>query len=130
MGNHNMHNDSGLILNAISKFREEHKNFIIPIIFLNDENELEAHLQTPICYETNCNEQYTFKQIKEALKDEAVLTADINSIKAALEEYPEEFKSKIVEKLNNDETNYELSLIHICRCRRYAVCRSRWSPYH
>eukprot|EP00826_Nyctotherus_ovalis_P005400 TRINITY_DN11216_c0_g2_i1.p1 TRINITY_DN11216_c0_g2~~TRINITY_DN11216_c0_g2_i1.p1 ORF type:complete len:272 (-),score=88.45 TRINITY_DN11216_c0_g2_i1:22-837(-) len=25
---------------------------------------------------------------------------------------------------------YELSLIHICRCRRYAVCRSRWSPYH
>eukprot|EP00826_Nyctotherus_ovalis_P022112 TRINITY_DN17241_c0_g1_i2.p1 TRINITY_DN17241_c0_g1~~TRINITY_DN17241_c0_g1_i2.p1 ORF type:complete len:197 (+),score=27.64 TRINITY_DN17241_c0_g1_i2:150-740(+) len=25
---------------------------------------------------------------------------------------------------------YNLSLIHICRCRRYAVCRSRWSPYH
>eukprot|EP00826_Nyctotherus_ovalis_P010013 TRINITY_DN12656_c0_g1_i13.p1 TRINITY_DN12656_c0_g1~~TRINITY_DN12656_c0_g1_i13.p1 ORF type:complete len:283 (+),score=45.38 TRINITY_DN12656_c0_g1_i13:70-918(+) len=25
---------------------------------------------------------------------------------------------------------YGLSLIHICRCRRYAVCRSRWSPYH
>ena len=24
----------------------------------------------------------------------------------------------------------ELSLIHIWRCRRYAVCRSRWSPYH
>eukprot|EP00826_Nyctotherus_ovalis_P020599 TRINITY_DN16489_c0_g1_i1.p1 TRINITY_DN16489_c0_g1~~TRINITY_DN16489_c0_g1_i1.p1 ORF type:complete len:284 (-),score=52.77 TRINITY_DN16489_c0_g1_i1:9-860(-) len=24
----------------------------------------------------------------------------------------------------------ELSLIHICRCRRYAVCRSRWSPCH
>eukprot|EP00826_Nyctotherus_ovalis_P006150 TRINITY_DN11424_c0_g1_i7.p1 TRINITY_DN11424_c0_g1~~TRINITY_DN11424_c0_g1_i7.p1 ORF type:complete len:114 (+),score=14.79 TRINITY_DN11424_c0_g1_i7:181-522(+) len=23
-----------------------------------------------------------------------------------------------------------LSLIHICRCRRYAVCRSRWSPYN
>eukprot|EP00826_Nyctotherus_ovalis_P028583 TRINITY_DN22568_c0_g1_i2.p1 TRINITY_DN22568_c0_g1~~TRINITY_DN22568_c0_g1_i2.p1 ORF type:complete len:235 (+),score=34.30 TRINITY_DN22568_c0_g1_i2:173-877(+) len=22
----------------------------------------------------------------------------------------------------------KLSLIHICRCRRYAVCRSRWSP--
>eukprot|EP00826_Nyctotherus_ovalis_P006556 TRINITY_DN11567_c0_g3_i1.p1 TRINITY_DN11567_c0_g3~~TRINITY_DN11567_c0_g3_i1.p1 ORF type:complete len:235 (+),score=44.45 TRINITY_DN11567_c0_g3_i1:160-864(+) len=26
--------------------------------------------------------------------------------------------------------NEELSLIHICRCRRYAVCRSRWSPDH
>eukprot|EP00826_Nyctotherus_ovalis_P050612 TRINITY_DN6228_c0_g1_i15.p1 TRINITY_DN6228_c0_g1~~TRINITY_DN6228_c0_g1_i15.p1 ORF type:complete len:198 (+),score=14.63 TRINITY_DN6228_c0_g1_i15:5-598(+) len=25
---------------------------------------------------------------------------------------------------------FPLSLIHICRCRRYAVCRSRWSPYH
>ena len=25
---------------------------------------------------------------------------------------------------------YSLSLIHIWRCRRYAVCRSRWSPYH
>eukprot|EP00826_Nyctotherus_ovalis_P029669 TRINITY_DN23525_c0_g1_i2.p2 TRINITY_DN23525_c0_g1~~TRINITY_DN23525_c0_g1_i2.p2 ORF type:complete len:150 (-),score=62.76 TRINITY_DN23525_c0_g1_i2:15-464(-) len=24
--------------------------------------------------------------------------------------------------------NIKLSLIHICRCRRYAVCRSRWSP--
>ena len=37
----------------------------------------------------------------------------------------------------NPETPYpitesvmDLSLIHICRCRRYAVCRSRWSPYH
>ena len=25
---------------------------------------------------------------------------------------------------------FHLSLIHIWRCRRYAVCRSRWSPYH
>ena len=23
-----------------------------------------------------------------------------------------------------------LSLIHIRRCRRYSLCRSRWSPYH
>eukprot|EP00826_Nyctotherus_ovalis_P051313 TRINITY_DN6408_c0_g3_i2.p1 TRINITY_DN6408_c0_g3~~TRINITY_DN6408_c0_g3_i2.p1 ORF type:complete len:321 (-),score=78.41 TRINITY_DN6408_c0_g3_i2:17-979(-) len=29
-----------------------------------------------------------------------------------------------------DERVSNLSLIHICRCRRYAVCRSRWSPYH
>ena len=28
------------------------------------------------------------------------------------------------------EAGSDLSLIHICRCRRYAVCRSRWSPYH
>ena len=24
----------------------------------------------------------------------------------------------------------QLSLIHIWRCRRYSLCRSRWSPYH
>ena len=23
----------------------------------------------------------------------------------------------------------ELALIHICRCRRSTLCRSRWSPY-
>eukprot|EP00826_Nyctotherus_ovalis_P017038 TRINITY_DN14979_c0_g2_i1.p4 TRINITY_DN14979_c0_g2~~TRINITY_DN14979_c0_g2_i1.p4 ORF type:complete len:100 (-),score=10.78 TRINITY_DN14979_c0_g2_i1:17-316(-) len=38
-------------------------------------------------------------------------------------------------KLNLNEiirkrSHNKLSLIHICRCRRYAVCRSRWSPYH
>ena len=27
-------------------------------------------------------------------------------------------------------TDMGLSLIHICRCRRYSLCRSRWSPYH
>eukprot|EP00826_Nyctotherus_ovalis_P021220 TRINITY_DN1680_c0_g1_i15.p2 TRINITY_DN1680_c0_g1~~TRINITY_DN1680_c0_g1_i15.p2 ORF type:complete len:110 (+),score=31.34 TRINITY_DN1680_c0_g1_i15:102-431(+) len=27
-------------------------------------------------------------------------------------------------------TWYKLSLIHICRCRRSTLCRSRWSPYH
>ena len=24
----------------------------------------------------------------------------------------------------------ELSLIQICRCRRYSLCRSRWAPDH
>ena len=27
-------------------------------------------------------------------------------------------------------SNIVLSLIHIWRCRRYSLCRSRWSPYH
>ena len=27
-------------------------------------------------------------------------------------------------------TAMPLSLIHICRCRRYSLGRSRWSPYH
>eukprot|EP00826_Nyctotherus_ovalis_P008116 TRINITY_DN12095_c0_g1_i1.p1 TRINITY_DN12095_c0_g1~~TRINITY_DN12095_c0_g1_i1.p1 ORF type:complete len:201 (-),score=41.92 TRINITY_DN12095_c0_g1_i1:17-619(-) len=32
--------------------------------------------------------------------------------------------------VHRDMKPENLSLIHICRCRRYAVCRSRWSPYH
>ena len=31
---------------------------------------------------------------------------------------------------NGLDENMALSLIHICRCRRYSLCRSRWSPYH
>ena len=30
----------------------------------------------------------------------------------------------------NEISVLELSLIHIRRCRRYSLCRSRWSPYH
>eukprot|EP00826_Nyctotherus_ovalis_P006826 TRINITY_DN11662_c0_g1_i12.p2 TRINITY_DN11662_c0_g1~~TRINITY_DN11662_c0_g1_i12.p2 ORF type:complete len:121 (-),score=13.24 TRINITY_DN11662_c0_g1_i12:31-393(-) len=33
-------------------------------------------------------------------------------------------------ELLTEKISLKLSLIHICRCRRYAVCRSRWSPYH
>ena len=32
--------------------------------------------------------------------------------------------------LFNMLTVFALSLINICRCRRYALCRSRWSPSH
>eukprot|EP00826_Nyctotherus_ovalis_P058883 TRINITY_DN8141_c0_g1_i2.p1 TRINITY_DN8141_c0_g1~~TRINITY_DN8141_c0_g1_i2.p1 ORF type:complete len:285 (+),score=109.53 TRINITY_DN8141_c0_g1_i2:155-1009(+) len=35
-----------------------------------------------------------------------------------------------IETEESQHDNLKLSLIHICRCRRYAVCRSRWSPYH
>ena len=33
-------------------------------------------------------------------------------------------------KLENVNSIYTLSLIHIWRCRRLGRCRSRWSPYH
>eukprot|EP00826_Nyctotherus_ovalis_P033135 TRINITY_DN26735_c0_g2_i1.p1 TRINITY_DN26735_c0_g2~~TRINITY_DN26735_c0_g2_i1.p1 ORF type:complete len:187 (+),score=36.34 TRINITY_DN26735_c0_g2_i1:150-710(+) len=40
-------------------------------------------------------------------------------------------KCAVLRKRNaGGEAPQLLSLIHICRCRRYAVCRSRWSPYH
>eukprot|EP00826_Nyctotherus_ovalis_P033721 TRINITY_DN2746_c0_g1_i1.p2 TRINITY_DN2746_c0_g1~~TRINITY_DN2746_c0_g1_i1.p2 ORF type:complete len:117 (+),score=48.10 TRINITY_DN2746_c0_g1_i1:568-918(+) len=37
---------------------------------------------------------------------------------------------RVTERINQVSDPQYLSLIHICRCRRYAVCRSRWSPYH
>eukprot|EP00826_Nyctotherus_ovalis_P024444 TRINITY_DN18909_c0_g1_i1.p1 TRINITY_DN18909_c0_g1~~TRINITY_DN18909_c0_g1_i1.p1 ORF type:complete len:239 (-),score=47.62 TRINITY_DN18909_c0_g1_i1:13-729(-) len=56
------------------------------------------------------------------------------------ETHKDEENKAIVKKRNqNNKTRQKriskiyvdnLSLIHICRCRRYAVCRSRWSPYH
>eukprot|EP00826_Nyctotherus_ovalis_P009280 TRINITY_DN12444_c0_g1_i3.p1 TRINITY_DN12444_c0_g1~~TRINITY_DN12444_c0_g1_i3.p1 ORF type:complete len:192 (+),score=56.82 TRINITY_DN12444_c0_g1_i3:379-954(+) len=52
----------------------------------------------------------------------------------ALEE-TEEKKMKMAQIAVKRKLRYQgilaamlLSLIHICRCRRYAVCRSRWSP--
>eukprot|EP00826_Nyctotherus_ovalis_P034838 TRINITY_DN2936_c0_g1_i2.p2 TRINITY_DN2936_c0_g1~~TRINITY_DN2936_c0_g1_i2.p2 ORF type:complete len:113 (+),score=17.18 TRINITY_DN2936_c0_g1_i2:82-420(+) len=39
-------------------------------------------------------------------------------------------KLKFLSKEQLNEYIQELSLIHICRCRRIERCRSRWSPYH
>eukprot|EP00826_Nyctotherus_ovalis_P007493 TRINITY_DN11884_c0_g1_i2.p2 TRINITY_DN11884_c0_g1~~TRINITY_DN11884_c0_g1_i2.p2 ORF type:complete len:223 (-),score=105.87 TRINITY_DN11884_c0_g1_i2:20-688(-) len=51
--------------------------------------------------------------------------------KAHLPEIEEERrKQKKLQEMIRKRREEELSLIHICRCRRYAVCRSRWSPYH
>ena len=43
-----------------------------------------------------------------------------------------ETASALYDPLYENDPVYKeyLSLIHIWRCRRYAVCRSRWSPYH
>eukprot|EP00826_Nyctotherus_ovalis_P019577 TRINITY_DN16059_c0_g2_i1.p1 TRINITY_DN16059_c0_g2~~TRINITY_DN16059_c0_g2_i1.p1 ORF type:complete len:138 (-),score=21.31 TRINITY_DN16059_c0_g2_i1:18-431(-) len=39
------------------------------------------------------------------------------------------FKESLFARLQR-ATVEDLSLIHICRCRRIERCRSRWSPYH
>ena len=44
--------------------------------------------------------------------------------------FSSEFKNARIPEFSRVLEKYHLSLIHICRCRRYAVCRSRWSPYH
>eukprot|EP00826_Nyctotherus_ovalis_P002277 TRINITY_DN10442_c0_g2_i3.p1 TRINITY_DN10442_c0_g2~~TRINITY_DN10442_c0_g2_i3.p1 ORF type:complete len:310 (+),score=19.50 TRINITY_DN10442_c0_g2_i3:388-1317(+) len=63
------------------------------------------------------------KAIAEALGiNTALVTLDLRENNISSEE---------VEELSKGlKAPMYLSLIHICRCRRYAVCRSRWSPYH
>eukprot|EP00826_Nyctotherus_ovalis_P025368 TRINITY_DN19658_c0_g1_i2.p2 TRINITY_DN19658_c0_g1~~TRINITY_DN19658_c0_g1_i2.p2 ORF type:complete len:256 (-),score=30.05 TRINITY_DN19658_c0_g1_i2:12-779(-) len=41
----------------------------------------------------------------------------------------ESIKSSVTENVSV-RISKNLSLIHICRCRRIERCRSRWSPYH
>eukprot|EP00826_Nyctotherus_ovalis_P033826 TRINITY_DN2758_c0_g3_i1.p1 TRINITY_DN2758_c0_g3~~TRINITY_DN2758_c0_g3_i1.p1 ORF type:complete len:384 (-),score=74.84 TRINITY_DN2758_c0_g3_i1:20-1171(-) len=36
----------------------------------------------------------------------------------------------IPRRFSASKYSMKLSLIHICRCRRSTLCRSRWSPYH
>eukprot|EP00826_Nyctotherus_ovalis_P021774 TRINITY_DN17095_c0_g1_i1.p1 TRINITY_DN17095_c0_g1~~TRINITY_DN17095_c0_g1_i1.p1 ORF type:complete len:209 (-),score=47.90 TRINITY_DN17095_c0_g1_i1:10-636(-) len=71
-------------------------------------------------------------------KLEIELDKIINQAKKEVDENTSIIKREIDNKIASQlkllhkemEEKYKLSLIHICRCRRYAVCRSRWSPYH
>eukprot|EP00826_Nyctotherus_ovalis_P006198 TRINITY_DN11443_c0_g1_i21.p1 TRINITY_DN11443_c0_g1~~TRINITY_DN11443_c0_g1_i21.p1 ORF type:complete len:361 (-),score=105.28 TRINITY_DN11443_c0_g1_i21:16-1098(-) len=64
--------------------------------------------------------------MKQDKYDEAL--KDLTSAIELNPNYPQAFFKR--GEVNQKLKNYDLSLIHICRCRRYAVCRSRWSPYH
>eukprot|EP00826_Nyctotherus_ovalis_P033362 TRINITY_DN2698_c0_g1_i20.p1 TRINITY_DN2698_c0_g1~~TRINITY_DN2698_c0_g1_i20.p1 ORF type:complete len:403 (+),score=87.87 TRINITY_DN2698_c0_g1_i20:298-1506(+) len=59
-------------------------------------------------------------------KDDPEIVSKLEEAVREREEYRQKYLTK-VEELSKVKG---LSLIHICRCRRYAVCRSRWSPYH
>eukprot|EP00826_Nyctotherus_ovalis_P035528 TRINITY_DN3058_c0_g2_i1.p1 TRINITY_DN3058_c0_g2~~TRINITY_DN3058_c0_g2_i1.p1 ORF type:complete len:383 (-),score=76.31 TRINITY_DN3058_c0_g2_i1:22-1170(-) len=55
------------------------------------------------------------------------------AVQTELQYKSEDVKEECIQMHQANEQLQEelkLSLIHICRCRRYAVCRSRWSPYH
>eukprot|EP00826_Nyctotherus_ovalis_P042352 TRINITY_DN4344_c0_g3_i6.p1 TRINITY_DN4344_c0_g3~~TRINITY_DN4344_c0_g3_i6.p1 ORF type:complete len:214 (+),score=53.51 TRINITY_DN4344_c0_g3_i6:61-702(+) len=89
---------------------------------------------------------FIIETVKELVDSYRVKQLQINEeITRELSETKEEIKSELnycdealskcdeYTKTTSDIHNlvdYYLSLIHICRCRRYAVCRSRWSPYH
>eukprot|EP00826_Nyctotherus_ovalis_P054945 TRINITY_DN7252_c0_g1_i7.p1 TRINITY_DN7252_c0_g1~~TRINITY_DN7252_c0_g1_i7.p1 ORF type:complete len:276 (-),score=77.69 TRINITY_DN7252_c0_g1_i7:17-844(-) len=76
--------------------------------------------------------------IQELLLNEKVLHKDINIIPLYTNEVFHKavlcVATELVAFAENSvafsTSRIHLSLIHICRCRRYAVCRSRWSPYH
>eukprot|EP00826_Nyctotherus_ovalis_P046272 TRINITY_DN5207_c0_g2_i1.p1 TRINITY_DN5207_c0_g2~~TRINITY_DN5207_c0_g2_i1.p1 ORF type:complete len:157 (+),score=52.94 TRINITY_DN5207_c0_g2_i1:67-537(+) len=63
-----------------------------------------------------------FEQILRLLEAELKLSASVEG---------EQYEKKVVQMEAQvfKAVQNNLSLIHICRCRRYAVCRSRWSPY-
>eukprot|EP00826_Nyctotherus_ovalis_P058493 TRINITY_DN8042_c0_g1_i2.p2 TRINITY_DN8042_c0_g1~~TRINITY_DN8042_c0_g1_i2.p2 ORF type:complete len:241 (-),score=60.92 TRINITY_DN8042_c0_g1_i2:11-733(-) len=64
------------------------------------------------------------RKYSRSMKDAAAELTECKEILRSKQELCQTLESKI-----RDEDKM-LSLIHICRCRRYAVCRSRWSPYH
>eukprot|EP00826_Nyctotherus_ovalis_P000667 TRINITY_DN10007_c0_g1_i3.p1 TRINITY_DN10007_c0_g1~~TRINITY_DN10007_c0_g1_i3.p1 ORF type:complete len:332 (+),score=118.76 TRINITY_DN10007_c0_g1_i3:502-1497(+) len=79
-------------------------------------------LESPLVFKSGYSE--VGKAVKEYLHSRFI--KDSNIYKAV----ESEAKAK---EIIGDEFNgidYELSLIHICRCRRIERCRSRWSPYH
>eukprot|EP00826_Nyctotherus_ovalis_P033396 TRINITY_DN27044_c0_g1_i1.p1 TRINITY_DN27044_c0_g1~~TRINITY_DN27044_c0_g1_i1.p1 ORF type:complete len:100 (+),score=7.64 TRINITY_DN27044_c0_g1_i1:65-364(+) len=78
----------------------------------------------------NLKNPFTQKS-RESQVNSPVITKEFKSTgRSPLSE--EEGFSKIFDSDVGDclESPMYLSLIHICRCRRYAVCRTRWSPNH
>ena len=90
-----------------------------------------------ICYESVCPPVYPFV----SLLDSWVAPRPFKISKYALHHIIERCiyvierhplsKAKTWPMLrDNSQTMSDLSLIHIWRCRRSTLCRSRWSPYH
>eukprot|EP00826_Nyctotherus_ovalis_P007074 TRINITY_DN11743_c0_g1_i3.p1 TRINITY_DN11743_c0_g1~~TRINITY_DN11743_c0_g1_i3.p1 ORF type:complete len:116 (+),score=10.80 TRINITY_DN11743_c0_g1_i3:242-589(+) len=83
--------------------------------FLSRNGKIVKHWLHPL--KKLCYVQFESEGIARRIKE------DINGVV-----WPKGGKKLVVDFV--DSADVELSLIHICRCRRYAVCRSRWSPYH
>eukprot|EP00826_Nyctotherus_ovalis_P014881 TRINITY_DN14187_c0_g1_i6.p1 TRINITY_DN14187_c0_g1~~TRINITY_DN14187_c0_g1_i6.p1 ORF type:complete len:363 (+),score=111.11 TRINITY_DN14187_c0_g1_i6:126-1214(+) len=81
------------------------------------------------------------RKLEEQEEDKKLLQEQIRQMEIQERKHAEEMKAKEAQiyalvkyaeehHVKDETTHVLLSLIHICRCRRYAVCRSRWSPYH
>ena len=93
----------------------------------------------PIVIGQGCEFDYSGVQACKALKEEGYEVVLVNSNPATImtdpefadRTYVEPVTPQIVEKIIQRESPdalLPLSLIHICRCRRNSLCRSRWSP--
>eukprot|EP00826_Nyctotherus_ovalis_P015517 TRINITY_DN14423_c0_g3_i1.p1 TRINITY_DN14423_c0_g3~~TRINITY_DN14423_c0_g3_i1.p1 ORF type:complete len:249 (+),score=63.16 TRINITY_DN14423_c0_g3_i1:107-853(+) len=80
----------------------------------------------------DCNHPYTTSIVRRALKLHNYIAEKCNSPLITDNDGPWEIVDSFTKQARTyiRMTEKNLSLIHICRCRRYAVCRSRWSPYH
>eukprot|EP00826_Nyctotherus_ovalis_P037054 TRINITY_DN3352_c0_g1_i10.p1 TRINITY_DN3352_c0_g1~~TRINITY_DN3352_c0_g1_i10.p1 ORF type:complete len:216 (-),score=60.30 TRINITY_DN3352_c0_g1_i10:21-668(-) len=70
------------------------------------------------------------KAMDNGFKLEGLPLKEMKHTKEEVENCAKEMLANVLVKEKIALSNISLSLIHICRCRRYAVCRSRWSPYH
>eukprot|EP00826_Nyctotherus_ovalis_P015696 TRINITY_DN14485_c0_g1_i2.p1 TRINITY_DN14485_c0_g1~~TRINITY_DN14485_c0_g1_i2.p1 ORF type:complete len:175 (-),score=44.60 TRINITY_DN14485_c0_g1_i2:9-533(-) len=87
----------------------------------------EARIETGAACEIKafCERENCWKQLKE-VKGIELQKLRVDNVISVVEK---EAGSDKQQALWNIECNHTqlLSLIHICRCRRYAVCRSRWT---
>ena len=66
-----------------------------------------------------------FEEIEKKLTS---IGLEVEDIQDTGEAYQDFIVGQVLEEKKHP--NADLSLIHICRCRRSTLCRSRWSPYH
>ena len=112
----------------------------------------QIYLGNPNLKKANVNIEWTQEDVQEFLKckDDPIYFArkyiKIVSLDEGLVPFDMyKFQEKLIDRFHNHRLNIckmprqtgksttcvsYLSLIHICRCRRYSLCRSRWSPYH
>eukprot|EP00826_Nyctotherus_ovalis_P007292 TRINITY_DN1180_c0_g1_i15.p1 TRINITY_DN1180_c0_g1~~TRINITY_DN1180_c0_g1_i15.p1 ORF type:complete len:152 (-),score=29.88 TRINITY_DN1180_c0_g1_i15:17-472(-) len=66
------------------------------------------------------------KKLSEMKAIDSLTEDEVKQLKFDIDNIYDEFSNVI----STCSLTHNLSLIHICRCRRIERCRSRWSPYH
>eukprot|EP00826_Nyctotherus_ovalis_P009454 TRINITY_DN12500_c0_g1_i3.p1 TRINITY_DN12500_c0_g1~~TRINITY_DN12500_c0_g1_i3.p1 ORF type:complete len:345 (-),score=137.08 TRINITY_DN12500_c0_g1_i3:21-1055(-) len=97
--------------------------------------ELKANIEKlkhPVRQPRDTRKDYDIAAIKKKMQEEVRSTDSLPKVNQETVSFPSDHSTsrRIYREAKRNPKNQHLSLIHICRCRRYAVCRSRWSPYH